>query len=144
MTDDSALANNTLQLVKKLEYRCSEETSAKLRSIIDSTDSIITSNIEKANARIIQIIKNVSKNILDISNIYKLQSSTMSSRINELCEYILKTYQNNLSEISTTWNSILSDYCNNSKQITDELTFLVNSENICKEIKPLRDIENNV
>lgn len=144
MTDNSALANNTLQLVKKLEYRCSEETSAKLRSIIDSTDSTISSNIEKANAEIIQIIKNISINISDVSNANKLQISNMSSHIKDLCEYILKSYRSNLLQISTTQNDILSDYYNNLKKISDELLSLMDYSNNCQEIKPLVDVENRV
>lgn len=142
LMDNISFTNDISQLIKKLEYHCSQETSTKLRTVIDSTDSSISSNIEKVNIQITQIVEKLSSSITDISNINKSQISKLSICIKDLCEYILKTYHSNLLQISTTQNDILSDYYKNLKQITEELTILVNSNSNFQKIKPLVDVEN--
>lgn len=144
LIDSISFSNDISELIKKLEYHCSQETSLKLQTVIDSTDSSISSNIEKANIQIMQIIKNLSNNVSSVSNVNRLQLSKLSTCVKELCEYILKTYHGNLFQISTTQNDILSDHYTNLKQITEELTILINSNTDFQEIKPLIDVENRI
>lgn len=123
-------------LVLKLNSYCNQEASLKLKEALKSTNDTISKQIKTANDELLKNITEVTQLVTNSSENTKSHMSLLSEHIHELSDYILKSYNSNLVQISTTQKDILSQHYDSLRKVSSELIGLINANNNNEKKEP--------
>ena len=124
-------------LISKLNSYCGQDASTKLNEVLKFTSGSIADQIKEANEQLSKNITEFAQIATESTEGNRVKVQSLYNHINEISDYILKSFSSNLSQVSTTQNDILSEHYHSLSNILIELNNLIeaNSDVEKKELK---------